>query len=216
MARSGNPPMSDEELISFTVKQIEGFNPDNRILYSGLAVCAWDINQYLKNNPRNDASRFKEIIREVEAQSRIQAKEGWYESFRYFPYTDSDFPKHDLEQLPHGMAKKADEGSDEGNPLKDLLDRLNDIKIVYEWTSHPGELLFDQLKKRAKESICRIDGPYGKFRNNLLDQRLLSQETTKVVMKEEFSMDVFWAHLAAYFAVLLVRLYPNLMTYCGN
>jgi hypothetical protein len=111
----------NDSSISAAVKQIEGFGTGtDNIYYSGLAVSAWDINQYLKNNPRQDANGFKEIVSAVEAEDRK------FERIKYFPYSDPQFPRDELEALPKGMAADAADG----NPLDELLKKLGDRKIV--------------------------------------------------------------------------------------
>jgi hypothetical protein len=97
--------------------------------YAVLAILFKGMNDYLKLNQRDDASKFLEFIELVNRKDKP----------RYGPGAFPEYRGHPHEMLPPALASLAAEAAS-GKPS---IRGLGDPGLVHEWTTKPGMRLFE-------------------------------------------------------------------------
>jgi len=90
---------------------------------------------------------------------------------------------------------------------------LMDPAIVHEWTSMPGQKLFEKFKEKFKDVICKGDDSiYMKMEKGLLGQADLPVTIVSTILASGIAVSTFWIPIIVYFALLLIK--AGLKTYC--
>jgi len=181
----------NEKLIRDLVDQAKDY--EQYLLTAGLAVLSKGVNEYLLENPREDATLFNEVF-----SSTLEVEKQRFEGSPFFaPLKEAG--------LPIGIAEAAASGTPDLRPL-------GDPSIVHEWTVGPGEQLLRKFGEKLKDTICGKDGPYEKFKKGLLGQADLPATIVSTILAVGFSAATFWYPLAVYVGLLLIKV--GLKTYC--
>lgn len=181
----------NENLIRDLVSQAK--DHDSYLLTAGLAVLSKEVNEYLVENPREDATMFNEVF----SAMLVEEKRRFEDSPFFAPLKETG--------LPTGIAEAAASGAPDLRPL-------SDPSIVHEWTFGPGEQLLRKFGEKLKDTICGKDGPYRKFKKGLLGQADLPATIVSTILAAGFSAATFWYPLAVYVGLLLIKV--GLKTYC--
>jgi hypothetical protein len=174
--------------------------------YVGLAVLVRDMHRYLETHPRDDSTLFHDVVTAVHTDDAAR-----YGSDAAFPNYGGRLA-NEAEALPVGMAAAADQG----HPTLKALS--NNPSIVHEWTFKPGKRLFNHFLQKFgrefKEVICGDGGPYQQVMKDdgLLGQANLPNVIAGTLLTGVFGGATFWAPLAVYIAILLVK--TGLKTFC--
>lgn len=183
-----------EELIQSLIDEVEGF--DETLLLAGLGVLVKDLNEYLSDNPRDDADVFEGVVSETIEEIKSS-----------FGHDSPFFVSPKETNLPDELAKAAAGG----HPT---VTQLGNPAIIHEWTVGPGKRFFEKFAVKFKDTICGKDGPHEQFNKGLLGQAELPTTIVSAILAAGFSVATFWYPLAVYVGLLIVK--AGLKTYCES
>jgi hypothetical protein len=184
--------VAPETYIKNIVTQVERLN-DNQ-LYAGLTLMCKDI----LNDP--DKTKNNDLIALIDGVFKEQQI-----AFGSSPLFQ-DEPVYKMSDTSGVSIKK-------GWYNGEISSLLFDPAICHEWTTIPGQGLFEKFKEKFKDIICNgEDSIHLKVEKGLLGQADLPVTIVSTILASGISVSTFWIPIIVYIALLIIK--TGLKTYC--